>query len=86
MITGTLRHRKTGSLRFFQKKLSDASKKLKNQYGRRVIMKGKSMSTKTVYETTYTNKHGFHPHVHMLEGLNQEGINKTQIHNALNNN
>ena len=31
-------------------------------------------------------KNGFHPHVHMLVGLNQEGINKTQIHKALNNN
>ena len=86
MITGTLRHRKTDSLRFLQGKLSDASKKLKNQYGWRQIMKGKSMSTKTVYETTYSIKNGFHPHVHMLIGLNQEGINKTQIHKALNNN
>ena len=66
IITGTLRHRKTDSLRFLQGKLSDAVKKLKNQYGWRQIMKGKSMSTKTVYETTYTNKHGFHPHVHIL--------------------
>ena len=49
-------------------------------------MKGKSMSTKTVYETTYSLKQGFHPHVHMLIGLNQDGINKTQIHKALNNN
>ena len=47
-------------------------------------MKGKSMSTKTVYETTYSLKHGFHPHAHMLFGLNQDGINKTQIHKALN--
>ena len=86
IITGTLRHKKTDSLRFLQGKLSDALKKLKNQYGWRKIMKGKSMSTRTVYETTYSLKHGFHPHVHMLIGLNQDGINKTQIHKALNNN
>ena len=49
-------------------------------------MKSKSMSTKTVYETTYTLKHGYHPHTHMLIGLNQDGINKTQIPQALNNN
>lgn len=86
MITGTLKHKKSDSLRFLQGKLSDAVKKLKNQYGCREIMKGKSMSTKTVYETTYSLKHGFHPHVHMLVGLNLEGIHKTQIHKALNNN
>ena len=86
LITGTLKHRKTDSLRFLQGKLSDAVKKLKNQYGWRKIMKGKSMSTKTVYETTHSLKHGFHPHAHMLVGLNQDGINKTQIHKALNNN
>ena len=86
IITGTLRHKKTDSLRFLQGKLSDAVKKLKNQYGWREIMKGKSMPTKTVYETTYTLKHGFHPHAHMLVGLNQDGINKTKIHKALNNN
>ena len=66
--------------------LNASVKKLKNQYGWRKIMKSKSMSTKTVYETTYTNKHGFHPHVHMLIGLNEDGINKTKIHKALNNN
>ena len=49
-------------------------------------MKSKIMPTKTVYETTYTLKSGYHPHTHMLIGLNQEGINKTQIHKALNNN
>ena len=86
IITGTLRHRKSDSLRFLQGKLSDSVKRLKNQYGWRQIMKGKSMPTKTVYETTYSLKHGFHPHVHMLIGLNQDGINKTQIHKALNNN
>ena len=49
-------------------------------------MKGKSMSTKTVYETDYSLKNGFHPHAHMLIGLNQDGINKTGIHKTLNNN
>ena len=86
MITGTLKHRKTDSLRFLQKKLSDSVKRLKNQYGWRQIMKRKIMPTKTVYETTYTLKSGYHPHTHMLIGLNQKGINKTQIHKALNNN
>ena len=86
MITGTLKHKKSDSLRLLQGKLSDAVKKLKNQYGWRKIMKGKSMPTKTVYETTYSLKHGFHPHAHMLIGLNQDGINKTKIHKALNNN
>ena len=86
MITGTLKHRKTDSLRFLQKKLGDSVKRLKNQYGWRQIMKSRIMSTKTVYETTYTLKSGYHPHTHMLIGLNQEGINKTQIHKALNNN
>ena len=86
MVTGTLRHRKTDKLEYLQNKLNASVKKLKNQYGWRKIMKSKSMSTKTVYETTYTNKHGFHPHVHMLIGLNEDGINKTKIHSALNNN
>ena len=86
IITGTLRHKKTDKLNYLQDKLYASVKKLKNQYGWRQIMKGKSMSTKTVYETTYSLKHGFHPHAHMLIGLNQEGINKTQIHKALNNN
>ena len=86
MITGTLKHRKTDSLRFLQKKLSDSVKRLKNQFGWRQIMKSRIMSTKTVYETTYTLKSGYHPYTHMLIGLNQEGINKTQIHKALNNN
>ena len=31
MITGTLKHRKTDSLRFLQKKLGDSVKRLKNQ-------------------------------------------------------
>jgi len=85
LITGTLKHEKTDKLKYLQDKLNDSVKKLKNQYGWRKIMKGKSMSTKTVYETTYSLKHGFHPHVHMLIGLKQDGINKTGIHNALNN-
>ena len=86
LVTGTLRHRKTDKLEYLQDKLNASVKKLKNQYGWRKIMKSKSMSTKTVYETTYTNKHGFHPHVHMLIGLNEDGINKSKIHSALNNN
>ena len=84
LITETLRHKKTDKLNYLQDKLNASVKKLKNQYGWRQIMKGKSMSTKTVYETTYSLKHGFHPHAHMLVGLNQDGINKTGIHKTLN--
>ena len=86
IITGTLKHRKTDKLKYLQNKLNDSVKKLKNQYGWRKIMKGKSMSTRTVYETDYSLENGFHPHAHMLIGLNQDGINKTQIHKTLNNN
>ena len=83
LITGTLKHKKTDSLRFLQKKLSDSVSKLKNRYWWRKIQKQSFLPTKTVYETTYSEKNGFHPHVHMLFYADNQNINKTEIRNAL---
>ena len=84
LITGTLKHRKTDSLKFLQGKLSNAVKRLRNQSGWRKLSKLSTMPTKTVYETTYSTKNGYHPHVHMLYGTGNQVINKTQIREALN--
>ena len=83
LITGTLKHKKTDSLGFLQKKLSDSVSKLKNRYWWRKIQKQSFLPTKTVYETTYSEKNGFHPHVHMLFYADNQNINKTEIRNAL---
>ena len=55
IITGTLKHKKTDSLRYLQKKLRTAVGKLKNQKGWRKFQKQTTHPTRTVYETTYSD-------------------------------
>ena len=83
LITGTIKNKKSDSLGFLQKKLSDSVSKLKNRYWWRKLQKQSFLPTKTVYETTYSEENGFHPHVHMMFYADNQNINKTEIRNAL---
>jgi len=83
LITGTIKHKKTDSLKFSQDKLSSAVRKLKKQKGWRKLLERSSHPTRTVYETTYSEKNGFHPHVHMMFFADNQIIKKTQIRNTL---
>ena len=85
LITGTLKHKKTDTLKFLHNKLSTAVRHLKNQKGWRNLQKQSSHPTRTVYECTYSEKNGYHPHVHMLFFADNQIINKTQIRNTLSN-
>ena len=85
LITGTLKHKKTDTLKFLHNKLSTAVRNLKNQKGWRNLQKQSSHPTRTVYECTYSEKNGYHPHVHMLFFADNQIINKTQIRNTLSN-
>ena len=83
LITGTIKHKKSDSLKFSQDKLSSTVRKLKKQKGWRKLLERSSHPTRTVYETTYSEKNGFHPHVHMLFFADNQIIKKTQIRNTL---
>jgi hypothetical protein len=83
LITGTLKHKRTDTLKFLHNKLSTAVRNLKNQKGWRKLQKQSSHPTRTVYECTYSEKNGYHPHVHMLFFADNQIINKTQIRNTL---
>ena len=85
LITGTIKHKKTDSLKFSQDKLSTAVRKLKKQKGWRKLLEQSSHPTRTVYECTYSEKNGYHPHVHMMFFADNQIINKTQIRNTLSN-
>ena len=84
MLTGTLRHRKSDSLKYLQNKLSTSVKRLKNQGRWREIQASKIIPTRTVFETVYGKENGFHPHVMMIYGSNNPEINQTKIRDALN--
>ena len=83
LITGTLKHKKTDTLKFLHNKLSTAVRNLKNQKGWRKLQKQSSHPTRTVYECTYSEKNGYHPHVHMMFFADNQIIKKTQIRNTL---
>ena len=84
IITGTLKHKKTDSLKFSQNKLSTAVGKLKNQKGWRKLQQNSYSPTSTVYECTYSENNGFHPHVHMMYFADNQIIKKTTIRETLN--
>ena len=84
IITGTLKHKKTDSLRYLQKKLRTAVSKLKNQKGWRKFQKQTTHPTRTVYETTYSQENGYHPHVHMMFHANNQIITQTELRETLN--
>ena len=83
LITGTIKHKKSDSLKFSQDKLSTAVRKLKKQKGWRKLLQQSSHPTRTVYECTYSEKNGYHPHVHMMFFADNQIIKKTQIRNTL---
>ena len=83
IITGTLKHKRTDLLKFLQDKLITAVKKLKNQKGWRKFQKQTTHPTRTVYETTYSEENGYHPHVHMMFHANNQIIKKTHIRESL---
>ena len=85
LITGTVKHKKSDSLKFSQNTLRTAVRKLKKQKGWRKLLQQSSHPTRTVYECTYSEKNGYHPHVHMLFFADNQIINKTQIRNTLSN-
>ena len=84
IITGTMTHKKTDSLRYLQNKLRTAVSKLKNQKGWRKFQKQTSHPTRTVYETTYSEENGYHPHVHMMFHADNQIITKTELRETLN--
>ena len=83
IITGTLKHKRTDLLKFLQDKLITAVKKLKNQKGWRKFNTQTTHPTRTVYETTYSEENGYHPHVHMMFHANNQIIKKTHIRESL---
>ena len=84
IITGTLKHKRTDLLRFLQDKLITAVKKLKNQKGWRKFNTQTTHPTRTVYETTYSEENGYHPHVHMMFHANNQIITQTELRETLN--
>ena len=84
MVTGTLRHRKQDSLKLLQGKLRDSVKRLKNDRGWRKLRQRDMVFHKTVYETVYGEKNGYHPHVMFLFGTKDQNLNKTEIKETLN--
>ena len=84
IITGTLKHKRTDLLKFLQDKLITAVKKLKNQKGWRKFQKQTTHPTRTVYETTYSEENGYHPHVHMMFHANNQIITQTELRETLN--
>ena len=83
LITGTIKHKKSDSLKFSQNTLRTAVRKLKKQKGWRKLLEQSSHPTRTVYECTYSEKNGYHPHVHMMFFADNQIIKKTQIRNTL---
>ena len=83
LVTLTMTHKKTDSMKYLQDKLSDSVRKLKNQHGWRKIREQSFMPPRTVYECTYSEKNGFHPHVHMLFFIKNQQLTKTKIRETL---
>ena len=83
LITGTIKHKKTDSLKYSQNTLRTAVRKLKKQKGWRKLLEQSNHPTRTVYECTYSEKNGYHPHVHMMFFADNQIIKKTQIRNTL---
>ena len=83
LITGTVKHKKSDSLKFSQNTLRTAVRKLKKQKGWRKLLEQSSHPTRTVFECTYSEKNGYHPHVHMMFFADNQIIKKTQIRNTL---
>ena len=84
LVTLTIPHKKTDSLKYLQDKLSNSVKKLKNQHGWRKIREQSFMPPRTVYEVTYSEKNGFHPHVHMIFFQNNLQLTNNKIRENLN--
>ena len=84
MITGTLRHKNTDSLKFLQSKLEKSIKNLKNQGEWRKLQKQKNIPTRTIFETVYGEENGYHPHVMFMYGTKNPELNKSNIHSSLN--
>ena len=83
LVTLTMPHKKTDKLKYLQDKLSNSVRKLKNQHGWRKIREHSFMPPRTVYECTYSEINGFHPHVHMLFFLKNIQLTKTKIRESL---
>ena len=83
LVTGTVRHKKTDTLKYLQDKLSNSVRKLKNQHGWRKIREQSFMPPRTVYEVTYGLENGFHPHVHMIFFMKDKQLTKTKIRETL---
>ena len=83
LVTLTMTHKKTDRLKYLQDKLSDSVRKLKNQHGWRKIREQSFMPPRTIYEVTYSEKNGFHPHVHMVFFQKNLQLTKTKIRETL---
>ena len=83
LVTATVPHKKTDSMKYLQDKLSNSVRRLKNEHGWRKIREQSFMPPRTVYECTYSEKNGFHPHVHMLFFMKNQRLTKTKIRETL---
>ena len=70
-------------MKYLQDKLSVSVRTLKNQHGWRKIREQSFMPPRTVYECTYSEINGFHPHVHMLFFQKNILLTKTKIRETL---